>query len=282
MGQNKLLPFNPNNQNILSDAAYQASSERLNGNTKGSTASSELVNKALKQSSAVANAIGQIVTINNGPNADDSNPSDIALGLFQNLKSTYHASFAVADTGVWNLTIADSLTASQTAPTLMYGIFVAITASPSDNQTVSINGAAAIPIKINATDNLKAGDFTASSANPLPMLFLISNNVAYLQIWVKHTDQVFPTYGTTTVTGDGWTTVVEGETFSKILNIAGVSADSLVNVQIPYQTIKLFLDNSVYGMYASNTNGTVTLFVQADEAPNFEFNIQYTIEKFTS
>lgn len=282
MGQNKLLPFNPNNQNILSDAAYQASSERLNGNTKGSTASSELVNKALKQSAAVANAIGQIVTINNGPNADDSKPSDIALGLFQNLKSTYHASFTVADTGVWNLTIADSLTTSQTAPTLMYGIFVAITASPSDNQTVSINGAAAIPVKINATDNLKAGDFTASTTNPLPMLFLISNNVAYLQIWVKHTDQIFPTYGTTTVTGDGWTTVVEGETFSKVLNIAGVSADSLVNVQIPYQTIKLFLDNSVYGMYASNTNGTVTLFVQADEAPNFEFNIQYTIEKFTS
>lgn len=282
MGQNKLLPFNPNNQNILSDAAYQASSERLNGNTKGSTASSELVNKALKQSAAVANAIGQIVTINNGPNADDSKPSDIALGLFQNLKSTYHASFVVADTGVWNLTIADSLTTSQTAPTLMYGIFVAITASPSDNQTVSINGAASIPVKINATDNLKAGDFTASTTNPLPMLFLISNNVAYLQIWVKHTGQIFPTYGTTTVTGDGWTTVVEGETFSKVLNIAGVSADSLVNVQIPYQTIKLFLDNSVYGMYASNTNGTVTLFVQADEAPNFEFNIQYTIEKFTS
>lgn len=282
MGQNKLLPFNPNNQNILSDAAYQASSERLNGNTKGSTASSELVNKALKQSSAVANAIGQIVTINNGPNADDSNPSDIALGLFQNLKSTYHASFTVADSGVWNLTIADSLTASQTAPTSMYGIFVAITASPSDNQTVSINGATAIPIKINATDNLKAGDFTASAANPLPMLFLISNNVAYLQIWVKHTDQVFPIYGTTTVTGDSWTTVVEGETFSKVLNIAGVSADSLVNVQVPYQTIKLFLDNSVYGMYASNTNGTVTLFVQADDAPNFDFDIQYTIEKFTS
>lgn len=282
MGQNKLLPFNPNNQNILSDAAYQASSERLNGNTKGSTASSELVNKALKQAAAVANAVGQIVTINNGPNADDSNPSDIALGLFQNLKSTYHASFSVADSGVWNLTIADSLTASQAAPTLMYGIFAAITASPSDNQTVSINGAAAIPVKINATDNLSAGDFTASAANPLPMLFLISNNVAYLQIWVKHTDQVFPTYGTTTISGDSWTTVVEGETFSKVLSIAGVSADSLVNVQVPYQTIKLFLDNSVYGMYASNTNGTVTLFVQADEAPNFDFNIQYTIEKFTS
>lgn len=282
MGQNKLLPFNPNNQNILTDAAYQASSERLNGNTKGSTANSELVNKALKQAGAVANAIGQIVTINNGPDADDSKPSDIALGLFQNLKSTYHASFVVDDTGVWNLTIADSLTTSQTAPTLMYGIFVAITASPSDNQTVSINGAAAIPVKINATDNLKAGDFTASTTNPLPMLFLISNNVAYLQIWVKHTDQIFPTYGTTTVTGDGWTTVVEGETFSKVLNIAGVSSDSLVNVQIDYTVIKKFLDNSVYGIYASNTNGTVTLFVQADEAPNFDFNIQYTIEKFTT
>ena len=95
MGQNKLLPFNPNNQNILTDAAYQASSERLNGNTKGSTANSELVNKALKQAGAVANAIGQIVTINNGPDADDSKPSDIALGMFQNLKSTYHASFSV-------------------------------------------------------------------------------------------------------------------------------------------------------------------------------------------
>ena len=109
MGQNKLLPFNPNNQNILTDAAYQASSERLNGNTKGSTANSELVNKALKQAGAVANAIGQIVTINNGPDADDSKPSDIALGMFQNLKSTYHASFSAADDGTWNLTIADAL-----------------------------------------------------------------------------------------------------------------------------------------------------------------------------
>lgn len=280
MGQNKLLPFNPNNQNILTDAAYQASSERLNGNTKGSTANSELVNKALKQAGAVANAIGQIVTINNGPDADDSKPSDIALGMFQNLKSTYHASFSVAADGTWNLTIADALSSSQTLPTMMYGIFASITASPADNQKVSINGGTAIPIKVNSIDNLKAGDFTANVTNPLPMLFLVNNSIAYLQIWVKHTDQVFPSYGTTTVTGDGWTTVVAGETFSKVINIAGVSSDSLVNVQIDYTVIKKFLDNSVYGIYASNTNGTVTLFVQADEAPNFDFNIQYTIEKF--
>ena len=280
MGQNKLLPFNPNNQNILTDAAYQASSERLNGNTKGSTANSELVNKALKQAGAVANAIGQIVTINNGPDADDSKPSDIALGMFQNLKSTYHASFSVADDGTWNLTIADALSSSQTLPTMMYGIFASITASPADNQKVSINGGTAIPIKVNSTDNLKAGDFTANVANPLPMLFLVNNSIAYLQIWVKHIDQVFPTYGTVTITGDSFTTVVEGQTYSKVLNIGGVSADSLVNVQIPYQTVQLFIDNSVYGMYASNTNGVVTLFIQADEAPNFDFNIQYTIEKF--
>ena len=114
------------------------------------------------------------------------------------------------------------------------------------------------------------------------MLFLVNNSIAYLQIWVKHIDQVFPTYGAATITGDGFTTVVEGQTYSKVLNIGGVSADSLVNVQIPYQTMQLFLDNSVYGMYASNTNGVVTLFIQADEAPNFDFNIQYTIEKFTT
>ena len=114
------------------------------------------------------------------------------------------------------------------------------------------------------------------------MLFLVNNGIAYLQIWVKHIDQVFPTYGTATITGDSFTTVVEGQTYSKVLNIGGVSADSLVNVQIPYQTMQLFLDNSVYGMYASNTNGVVTLFIQADEAPNFDFNIQYTIEKFTT
>lgn len=114
------------------------------------------------------------------------------------------------------------------------------------------------------------------------MLFLVNNSIAYLQIWVKHIDQVFPSYGITTVSGDGWTTVVEGETFSKVINITGVSSDSLVNVQIDYTVIKKFLDNSGYGIYASNTNGTVTLFVQADEAPNFDFNIQYTIEKFTT
>ena len=219
MGQNKLLPFNPNNQNILTDAAYQASSERLNGNTKGSTANSELVNKALKQAGAVANAIGQIVTINNGPDADDSKPSDIALGMFQNLKSTYHASFSVADDGTWNLTIADALSSSQTLPTMMYGIFASITASPADNQKVSINGGTAIPIKVNSTDNLKAGDFTANVSNPLPMLFLVNNSIAYLQIWVKHIDQVFPTYGAVTITGDGFTTVVPDVTFTSLSSV---------------------------------------------------------------
>jgi microcystin-dependent protein len=78
MPTNEFLPFCPTDTgtNLLSQGQYDVSTSRTNGNPAASTASSRLVNKALRQSSAIASAMAQ--TISNRLAADVLDDGDDA------------------------------------------------------------------------------------------------------------------------------------------------------------------------------------------------------------
>ena len=110
MGSNKILTFGESGTNIQNDAEYQASSERTSGNTLNSIANSALINKVLKQTSAVANAIGQIVAQNNNFDAEDTNPSNIAVGLANAFQNIHKASNVITSaSATWSLTFAETI-----------------------------------------------------------------------------------------------------------------------------------------------------------------------------
>lgn len=62
-GINKILQFDENNNNSLTDEAYSTDTQRLNGVGSG-IARSSLYNKTLRQVSSVCHGIGKIVAEN--------------------------------------------------------------------------------------------------------------------------------------------------------------------------------------------------------------------------
>lgn len=78
MATNNIKIFDQNKANMLTDEAYNTSTQRLNGVQQG-IASSQLQNKTLYQVSLVAYAIGQMMQ-NNGLNANDAD----AVSTFAN------------------------------------------------------------------------------------------------------------------------------------------------------------------------------------------------------
>lgn len=83
MATNNIKIFDQNKANMLTDEAYNTSTQRLNGVQQG-IASSQLQNKTLYQVSLVAYAIGQMMQAN-GLNANDADAVSTFAG---NLSST--------------------------------------------------------------------------------------------------------------------------------------------------------------------------------------------------
>lgn len=83
MATNNIKIFDQNKANMLTDEAYNTSTQRLNGVQQG-IASSQLQNKTLYQVSLVAYAIGQMMQAN-GLNANDA---DVVSTFAGNLSST--------------------------------------------------------------------------------------------------------------------------------------------------------------------------------------------------
>ena len=84
-GTNRFYPFAPESQNLLSDAQYEADAERKSGSQPGNLARSELNNKALKQATTMAAAMGQLVA-DSGMDADDGDVETLSENLKTALK----------------------------------------------------------------------------------------------------------------------------------------------------------------------------------------------------
>lgn len=84
MGTNAFQPFAPTNTgtNLLTDAAYLAASDRVNGNQPG-IASSALNNKLGRQTSLVAMAVAQFIADAQATNVDDTLTYAQLLALLQ-------------------------------------------------------------------------------------------------------------------------------------------------------------------------------------------------------
>lgn len=83
MAANQILLFSPNDigTNLLSQAAYSAASDRLNGNQPG-VASARLNNKALRQASLMASGLAQFIADRQGTDVVDTlTPAQIAAML---------------------------------------------------------------------------------------------------------------------------------------------------------------------------------------------------------
>ena len=83
-GVNRFYPFAPESLNVLSDAQYEADTERKKGSQPGNLARSEINNKALKQATTMAAALGQILA-DAGVEASDGSYETLA----EDLKTTF-------------------------------------------------------------------------------------------------------------------------------------------------------------------------------------------------
>ena len=83
MATNDFLPFSPTDTgvNLLSQAAYAADAQRTNGNQPG-TARSQLINKAMRQSSTIANVVAQyIADLTSANSVDDGTQATLLANL---------------------------------------------------------------------------------------------------------------------------------------------------------------------------------------------------------
>jgi hypothetical protein len=98
-GTNNFLVFDSTNANMMTDAAFTASSDRLNGVTTGQ-AGSAIFNKSQHQSSVMAAAIAQFIAAA-GQNAQDADPSTLAAAFTAAINVT-------VDTAIPNITAGTS------------------------------------------------------------------------------------------------------------------------------------------------------------------------------
>lgn len=175
MGLNKLLTFAQSSTNILSDSEYQTDSERASGNILSSIARSKLINKVLKQTAAVANAIGSIIANNTSLDATDTDASNLALGITLALKKLYVATFSYTSDNIWNFTISDLPTSGVSD----YAVIVNINTSSVDNQKVVINSGSQMSIYVSNTSPMMSADVVGTQDNPYPVVFTVSNGKVY-------------------------------------------------------------------------------------------------------
>lgn len=159
-GTNDFLLFSPTDTgtNLLSQVAYAADAQRLIGNQPG-IARSPLVNKAIRQSAAIAAAIAQLVAdITNQNVVDDGTLTTIEKNLLRTLLTSGYA----VDTGTVNAFIITLVPAPLALAAGMRFSFIATNAN-TGAATLVVNGSAAIPIKKNGTDALSANDIPIGS-----------------------------------------------------------------------------------------------------------------------
>jgi hypothetical protein len=92
------------------------------------------------------------------------------------------AAFSVDANGIWNIT------APGTPSIPCYGVMTCITTNSVDNQKVSINGAAAIPLMKAVGSPIMANELRASADKPLAIQINVTETVAFMNVSV----------------GDGW------------------------------------------------------------------------------
>lgn len=162
MAANEILPFanDDTGTNLLTQAEYLADPQREIGNQPG-IARAKLANKVLRQSSLIAAAVAQFIADNQAVDVtDDLDPADLATyltnalgsGLAPTLRNQLVTAFSTTGTGSAYL-----LDASPNLPALVAGrtrfgvLFHA--ANTVSNPTLSIDGLAAIPIKLLGAGN---------------------------------------------------------------------------------------------------------------------------------
>jgi len=162
MATNEILEFGENatGGDILSQAAYDADADRLIGNQVG-VARQELVNKAMKQASVIAAAVGQFMADNQSNDiVDTDTPADIAGYLELAIRAFGIPTVAGGGT-------ADAITATFVpAPTLTNGLLSVVRAVGANTvvaPTLNANGSGAVAIVKDNNTALRIGDIAGSA-----------------------------------------------------------------------------------------------------------------------
>ena len=122
MATNNFKPFSiASGANVLSQADYEALAALATGFTAGK-ASSAQINKALRQSSVLANILAQFIADNSGNDVlDDGNPATISANLLLALKANGAGNFLQKTNNLSEIAAAGSAAVTQTLANLGLG-----------------------------------------------------------------------------------------------------------------------------------------------------------------
>jgi len=267
MATNNFLPFAPTDTgtNLLTQGEYAIATDRTNGNQPG-TASSKLVNKAIRQSSMVTSQIAQYLTDRTGLNAIDDATAAANLLTLMNAGFAANQSFDItnlslaASVGSNALTIAVKTKAASADPSATDFITAGFrSATIGSGAYLSRTITAALSMVISSGSTLGQ-----TSGQPSSIFVYLIDNAGSLELAVSHS--YYPEDALVTTTAEGGAGAADSAT-------AIYSTTARSNVAIRLVGV-LTNTQATAGTWATNPS-------QIQLAPFYGAKVP-TIQKFTS
>ena len=276
-GSNKFYPFAQNSTNILSDAQYQADTERTGGSQPGAIARSAINNKALRQGTMMAAALGAAVAAV-GFQADDSDLTQLTavVGRMLAIKaSTVTATVVTLSGSTYTALIPDLLGLSAAdLPDKLTILLTIPEVSPASAQLAIITQAGGeplitAPIYSDSTTQVGSGDLPAC-ATSLLLDMSGTSPVCYLMAGGGGGSGKV---SSVTLTAAGWTQDPVSNLYTQIVTVSGLTA----NCKVDFDTDVVTASNLSASIRPVNNNGVLSAVTV--EPPTEDIAVQVTVTK---